>query len=488
MPKALMLQGTGSDVGKSFLTAGLCRALTRRGLQVAPFKPQNMSNNAAVVSAACGEGEIGRAQWLQALAARRTPNVDMNPVLLKPQSDRASQIIVQGRVFETTSARAYQDRKETLLPFVLESFERLSRQADLILVEGAGSPAEVNLRAGDIANMGFARATGTPVILVGDIDRGGVIAALVGTRAVLDPKDADLIKGFIINRFRGDISLFDDALALITNKTGWRSFGVVPWLEQARELPAEDAVVLEREREVSRTRELVISAPVLSRVANFDDLDPLQAEPAVEVRFVPPGRPIPRSDLIVLLGTKSTLAELAFLRTQGWDIDIKAHVRQGGRVLGLCGGLQMLGSRVRDPQGLEGPAGAAEALGLLEIETVIAPQKQVRTVTGYWAKNRTPVAGYEIHMGQTEGPDLSRPMLRLAHEDHGAVSANGRIMGCYLHGLFSSDAFRAAFLEDLGIPSQERDYWKGVDESLDIVASRLEGCVDIDGLLAVAGL
>lgn len=489
MTAALMLQGTGSDVGKSFLTAGLCRAIVKRGLRVAPFKPQNMSNNAAVVTdEAGGEGEIGRAQWLQAVAARLTPSVHMNPVLLKPQSDKTSQIVVQGKLFDAANARAYQARKETLMPFVLESFERVSKSVDIVLIEGAGSPAEVNLRAHDIANMGFARAAGIPVVLVADIDRGGVIASLVGTKAVLEPDDAKLIKGFIINRFRGDISLFDDGLDVIAQQTGWTSLGVVPWLAEAARLPAEDAVVLERETEESKSHRTVISVPMLSRIANFDDLDPLKMEPGVKVNFIPPGQAIPRSDLVVLLGTKSTLGDLAFLREQGWDIDIMAHVRQGGRVLGLCGGFQMLGTRISDPDGLESQSGSAQGLGLLDVETTIAPEKQLRTVSGACLKSGTSVSGYEIHMGQTLGAGLNRPMFRLAGEDHGAVSDDGRIKGCYLHGLFTSDAFRAAFLNDLGVASQLDDYQALLDGALDSVAAKLEDCLDIDALLAVSGL
>ena len=489
MTAALMLQGTGSDVGKSLLTAGLCRVCAARGLKVAPFKPQNMSNNAAVVSdGAGGEGEIGRAQWLQAFAARREPTVHVNPVLLKPQSDKTSQVVVHGKLLDTASARAYQAHKRTLMPAVLESFGRVSADADLVIIEGAGSPAEINLRAHDIANMGFARAGGVPVVLIGDIDLGGVIASLVGTQAVLDPADAELVAGFIINRFRGDPALFEGGLATITEKTGWPSFGVVPWLAEAVRLPAEDAVVLERKTAGGDGRRLVVAAPMLSRIANFDDLDPLKAEPDVEVVFVPPGEPIPRSDLIVLLGTKSTLADLAFLREQGWDIDILAHVRRGGRVLGLCGGFQMLGRRVRDTEGREGPAGEADGLGLLDMETVIEAEKEVRTASGKSAEGDAPVQGYEIHMGQSRGPALDRPMLVLQGRPQGAISADRRAMGCYLHGLFTGDAYRAAFLGELGARAQEQSYLGLVDGALDRIASQLEDCLRVDDLLAVAGL
>ncbi|MBK5910712.1 cobyric acid synthase CobQ [Rhodothalassium salexigens] len=501
---SLMIQGTGSDVGKSFLVAGLARALANRGLKVAPFKPQNMSNNAAVVATGedgdgqAGEGEIGRAQWVQALAARVAPTVHMNPVLLKPQSDRTAQVIVQGRRHDTLDALPYQQRKGALLGHVLDSFERLKASADIVLVEGAGSPAEVNLRAGDIANMGFARAAGVPVILAGDIDRGGVIAALVGTHAVVDPADAAMIRGFLINRFRGDVSLFDDGLTFIERRTGWPGFGVLPHLDAARRLPAEDAVVLERPQAGGAGRRLTVAAPMLSRIANFDDLDPLKADPGVDVVFVPPGEAIPPADLIVLLGTKATVADLDFLRAQGWDVDIAAHVRQGGRVLGICGGFQMLGRRVADAEGQEGAAGERPGLGLLDIDTEMAADKTVRTVRGHWtppagAPDRpadAPLAvdGYEIHMGQTRGPGLDRPLLTLDGRAHGAVSADGRVMGCYLHGLFTADGFRQRFLETLGLPAGAAagSYTQALDAALDSIAEAFERHLDVDGLLAVA--
>ena len=490
MAKALMIQGTGSDVGKSLLVAGLCRALANRGMAVVPFKPQNMSNNAAVAAlepdGGDRQGEIGRAQWLQAFAARRSPNVHMNPVLLKPQTDRSAQIIVQGLVSEAATASAYQSRRATLLDSVLDSFDRVARGADLVVVEGAGSPAEINLRAGDIANMGFARATGTPVVLAGDIDRGGVIAALVGTQAVLDPDDAALVKGFMINRFRGDPRLFDGGLAEIATRTGWTGFGVLPFLPEAGRLPAEDAVQLDKPNERSGSSRPVVAAPCLSRIANFDDLDPLRAEPGVDVRFVAPGEAIPPADLIVLLGTKATLADLRYLRQHGWDIDLRAHVRRGGHVLGLCGGYQMLGLRVDDPDGIEGPAGSEAGLGLLDIVTVMRPRKEVRTVAGCWTGDGSRVEGYEIHMGDSRGAALDRPFLTLAGTPHGAVSADGRVAGCYLHGLFTSDAFRKRYLARLGIEAQADGYWTGVDAALDAVAQAMETHLDIDGLLAVA--
>ena len=381
---ALMIQGTGSNAGKSTLVAGLARALVRRGMKVAPFKPQNMSNNAAV---AVEGGEIGRAQAVQARAARMIPSVHMNPVLLKPETDSGSQVIVQGKRWGTLRAKNYLDKKAALLPAVLDSFARLAREADIVLVEGAGSPAEINLRAGDIANMGFAAAADVPVVLAGDIDRGGVIASLAGTHLVLEPDERARIRGFVINKFRGDVGLFDQGLTAVTRLTGWPSLGVVPWLPRAAWLPAEDAVDLDRVRGSASSR--VIAVPILARIANFDDLDPLGMEPGVKLVFVRPGEAIPaNADVVILPGSKSTIGDLAFLRAQGWDIDIKAHVRRGGHVLGLCGGYQMLGQTIADPQGIEGPAATVEGLGLLDISTVMSADKSTRLVQGIHSRDR----------------------------------------------------------------------------------------------------
>ena len=372
-----MIQGTGSDVGKSIIVAGLCRVARRRGLNVAPFKPQNMSNNAA---ACVGGGEIGRAQALQARAAGVEPAVDHNPVLLKPETDRVSQIVVHGKAYSTMDAAQFIDSRDTLMPPVLESFSRLVRNHDLVLVEGAGSPAEINLRERDIANMGFARRAGVPVCLLGDIERGGVIASVVGTHAVLDPEDAKMITGFIINKFRGDPRLFDDGVTAIEEMTGWPCYGVIPWLHATSRLPAEDAVSVIHEKASSSTSVKIV-APMLSRMANFDDADPLRIEPGVEFEFIPPGKPLPRdADLMILFGTKSTLGDLRFLREQGWDHDIISHARSGGRVLGICGGYQMLGKRIVDTTGADGEEGEAAGLGLLNIETVMSADKTVRPV------------------------------------------------------------------------------------------------------------
>jgi adenosylcobyric acid synthase len=479
-----MLQGTGSDVGKSVLVAGLCRLLANRGLKVRPFKPQNMSNNAAVAAG----GEIGRAQALQALSCRAEPSIDMNPVLIKPQSDTGAQLVVQGRVVGTLGAADYQQRKGDLLAAVLQSWERLKAEADVVIVEGAGSPAEINLRAGDIANMGFARAAGVPVVLVGDIDRGGVIASIVGTRAVIDPDDAAMIRGFLINKFRGDVRLFDDGYAEIARRTGWPGLGVIPWLPAARQLPAEDAVLLDAA--TTGDGRITIAVPMLSRIANFDDFDALAHEPAVRLMMVPPGQPLPGdAALIILPGTKATIADLAFLRAQGWDIDIAAHVRRGGALLGICGGYQMLGQTIEDPDGIEGHAGSVAGLGYLPVATRLTGDKRVVDVTGTSLGDGQPFAGYEIHVGQTRALGPVAPLLRLdSGEEDGAVSADGRIAGCYIHRLFDHPDQRGAWLARLGVQSDGIAQHVRVDQALDALASGLEKHVDIDRLLVIAGL
>lgn len=488
---ALMIQGCGSDVGKSVLVAGLCRLFANRGLTVRPFKPQNMSNNAAVTlpDAEGRVGEIGRAQALQALACRTPPSVDMNPVLLKPQSDTGAQLVVRGRAEGVWQAAGYQDHKAALLDVVLDSFRRLKTEADLVIVEGAGSPAETNLRAGDIANMGFARAADVPVVLVGDIDRGHVIAALVGARAVLDEADGGMIKGFLINKFRGDPALFDQGRAEIARRTGWADLGMAPWLADARSLPAEDAVVLDRTAGAGAERRIRIVVPMLSRIANFDDFDPLRHEPGVDFGFVPPGQALPGdADLIILPGTKATLVDLAFLRAQGWDVDIAAHVRRGGRVLGVCGGYQMLGRTISDPDGIEGVAGSAPGLGLLDVETVLAGDKTLRRVEGRMASSGGVFEGYEIHIGRTDGPDAARPAARIGDQPHGAISTNGKITGLYVHGLFDRPEARAALLAELGTESDGVNQTVRVDQALDRIAAVLETHFDIAALSRIAGL
>lgn len=483
MAKTIMLQGTGSDVGKTVLVAGLCRLMANRGLNVAPFKPQNMSNNAAVSD---DGGEIGRAQWLQSLAARIPSSVHMNPVLLKPQSDTGSQIVVQGRVAGHARGRDYQTLKPKLMDAVLESFARVGAGRDLVVVEGAGSPAEINLRAGDIANMGFATRADVPVVLVGDIDRGGVIASLVGTHAILQDEDRAMIRGYLVNKFRGDVSLFDEGIAAVGRFTGWPCFGVVPWLKSAGRLPAEDSVVLER---LARggDKALKIAVPMLSRIANFDDLDPLAAEPDIDLVFVRPGERLPPdAGLVVIPGSKATIADLADLRHQGWERDLQVHLRRGGHVIGICGGYQMLGTRVTDPHGIEGHVREIEGLGLLAVETEMAPEKTVRNSIARSAVYDVPLEGYEIHLGKTSGADCIRPVAFIDGRPDGAVSADGKVSGTYLHGLFGSDSYRAALLRSFGIKGGNENYRQSVDRALDDVASELETFLDpafLDGLM-----
>jgi adenosylcobyric acid synthase len=490
-----MLQGTGSDVGKSLLLAGLARAFTRRGLRVRPFKPQNMSNNAAVTA---DGGEIGRAQALQARACGTASVIDMNPVLLKPQSESGAQIILHGRVWRNAGASEYRRLAPDLLPAVLGSFARLADAADLVLVEGAGSPAEVNLRAGDIANMGFAEAADVPVVLIGDIERGGVIAQLVGTHALLSASERGRLAGYIVNKFRGNLRLFDGGNAAITGRTGMRCFGVVPFFPAAAVLPAEDSLPLtrtltiagegaERSEAGEGRRPVRIAVPILPRIANFDDLDPLRSDPAVELVMVRPGQPLPRdAALVILPGSKATIADLEFLRCEGWDIDLLAHGRQGGRILGLCGGYQMLGRSIADPHGMEGRKQTVAGLGLLDIETVLTEDKRLAECSGTELATGMPVAGYEMHLGETSGPGLDRPMLRLTDGPDGCVSADGLVAGCYLHGLFASDLFRRAFLGVLGAAPGGIKHEHHVETTLDSLADHLEDSLDLSALLAAA--
>lgn len=478
-----MIQGTNSNAGKSVLVAGLCRAAANRGLSVQPFKPQNMSNNAAAVD---GGGEIGRAQALQALAARVPLSVDHNPVLLKPESNTRAQIVVHGHPVGTLEAERFTTDRASLLEPVLESFERISAEADLCIVEGAGSPAETNLRQGDIANMGFALAADVPVVLAGDIDRGGVIASLVGSHVVLDEADRSMIHGFLINKFRGNVGLFDAGLVDISTRTGWSSLGVVTWSHDLAALPAEDAVELgERSGDVS---DIHIAVPMLSRIANFDDVDPLGMEDDVTVTMVPPGQPLPVADVVLIPGTKSTIADMDFLCSQGWDVDIEAHVRRGGHVVGICGGYQLLGTAIADPDGVEGTAGEAAGLGLLDVGTTLYSEKVTRPVTGTHIASGHQVEGYEIHVGQTSGPDTERPWLQIDNQPSGASSSDGRIIGSYVHGLFGSDAFRRSYLAELrpGRASGTVRYNERVDAALDAWAAQLETELDVDAMLDIA--
>ena len=481
--KILMIQGTGSDVGKSLVVAGLCRHFADQGLRVRPFKPQNMSNNAAVTD---DGGEIGRAQALQARAARVATSVHMNPVRVKPQSETGAQIIVQGRIRGSARARDYQALKAQLMGDVLASFEHLRAEADLVIIEGAGSASEVNLRANDIANMGFARAVNAPVVLVGDIDRGGVIAQILGTKGAIDSHDAALIQGFIVNKMRGDPTLFADGMRFIAERTGWPGLGLLPYFEGAARLPAEDALALGSYSTRRSGARATIAVPMMPRISNFDDLDPLAQEEDVDLVMVKPGTVLPTCDLVILPGSKSTIADLGFLRAQGWDIDLAAHVRRGGLVLGLCGGYQMLGTHIEDPDGIEGPPGGITGLGLLAVDTCLTSDKRLVAVKGQTLADGVPFSGYEMHVGISHGAATQRPMLQLEDGSFdGARSADDRVWGCYVHGLFNDDRQRAAWLARLGGAGGAANYEAMVEEALDAFAAHLAAHLDMKALAAI---
>ena len=487
MTQAVMIQGAGSNVGKSLIVAGLCRSFAKRGLKVRPFKPQNMSNNAAVTTEG---GEIGRAQALQASAAYCAPSIHMNPVLLKPESEAGAQIIVQGSRYKTMKAAEYGQHKAQLLPKVLESFRIMQDQADIVIIEGAGSPAEINLRGGDIANMGFAEAADVPVIITGDIDRGGVIASLVGTAHILPQDDASRIKGFIINKFRGDPRLFDEGSKSIEQFTHWPSLGLIPWFEAAKMLPAEDGLDLSNKTTKGRGGYHLV-VPKIPRIANFDDIDPFMAEENVRITLVEGGAPLPRdADMVLLPGSKSTLADLDYFRQQGWDIDLFALARQGVSIIGLCGGYQMLGKTIHDPLGIEGKKTKAFGLGLLDIETTLGAHKTVGTAEGVEASTNQKVKGYEIHLGKTSGKDCQRPMIKMNDGRlDGAVSASQNVRGCYMHGLFAEDTFRKAFLQqDSNLEFGQVNFNESLDRHLNDLAAHLETHLDLDKIAAIAGL
>jgi adenosylcobyric acid synthase len=480
MAKALMFMGTGSDVGKTTIVAGLCRAFADRGLRVAPFKPQNMSNNAAVTA---DGGEIGRAQALQARAARREPLTAMNPVLLKPEHESGAQLVVRGRRVGSYAARDYWKMRGELMPQVLAAYRELAADADLVLVEGAGSASEVNLRGNDIANFGFAQAAQVPVILVGDIDRGGVIASIVGTFAVIAPSDAALIRASLVNKFRGDPALFTDGAAFITERTGVPCLGPLPFFPDAAKLPAEDSLALDA-KPSGAGGSYVIAVPRLPRIANFDDLDPLRAEPGLSVVVVEPGQAIPQAaDMIILPGSKATRGDLEALRRFGWDIDILAHHRAGKRILGICGGYQMLGRTIADPDGIEGAPGTSAGLGLLVVDTVLGPTKELRVEHATHLATGEALSGYHMHMGVTSGADSARPFSRMAGNDDGATSSDGLIAGTYLHGILALNAFRHAFLN----MQSPVDYDGAVETAIDGLAAHLASHLDLDALVGLAG-
>jgi adenosylcobyric acid synthase len=476
--KALMIQGTTSDAGKSTLAAGICRVLYRRGISVAPFKPQNMALNSAVT---VDGGEIGRAQAVQAMACGLEPHSDMNPVLLKPTSDQGAQVIIHGQARFNLQAGAYHDYKPTAMQAVLESWNRLSQQCDCIIVEGAGSPAEINLRDNDIANMGFAEAVDCPVILIADIDRGGVFAHIVGTLALLSESERARIIGFVINRFRGDMTLLQPGLDWLENETGKPVLGVLPYLHGLH-IEAEDAVP--RGGPISNsTGKLRIIAPVLPRISNHTDFDALRLHPQVDFRFIGTDEPIPPADLIILPGSKNTRADLDFLRQQGWEAAILKHLRYGGKLLGICGGFQMLGRAIHDPQGLEGAPGSSTGFGLLDMETTLEAEKKLENVSGKLAFADAAVTGYEIHMGVSQGAALDHPAVWLNGQPEGALSADDQILGTYLHGLFDHTEACQALLTWAGLTDVGAfDYTVQREAGLNRLADALETHLDWEKL------
>ncbi|MFJ4257209.1 cobyric acid synthase [Pseudomonas monteilii] len=480
----LMVQGTTSDAGKSTLVTALCRWLLRQGVPVVPFKPQNMALNSAVTA---DGGEIGRAQAVQAQACRLAPHTDMNPVLLKPNSDTGAQVIIHGRAVTSMNAVAYHDYKAIAMQAVLASHQRLSAAWPVVMVEGAGSPAEINLRAGDIANMGFAEAVDCPVILVADINRGGVFAHLVGTLELLSPSEQARVKGFVINRFRGDIALLQPGLDWLEQRTGKPVLGVLPYVTDLH-LEAEDGIDVRQGAKSERVLKVIV--PVLPRISNHTDFDPLRLHPQVDLQFIGPGQPIPPADLIILPGSKSVRGDLAQLRERGWDKAIERHLRYGGKVIGICGGLQMLGRDVHDPLGLEGPAGSSPGLGLLDYATVLEAEKQLRNVAGVLNLEAAPVAGYEIHAGVTTGPALEQPAVQLADgRCDGAVSDDGQILATYLHGLFEGSHSCAALLRWAGLEdAQTIDYEALRERDIERLADLVEKHLDTARLRQLCGV
>jgi adenosylcobyric acid synthase len=482
--RTLMVQGTTSDAGKSTLVAGLCRVLRRRGFRVVPFKPQNMALNSAVT---VDGGEIGRAQALQAQAAGVDPTTDMNPILLKPNSDLGAQVIVHGRVVGNMPAAEYHRYKGVARQAVLASHERLAARYDVVVTEGAGSPAEINLREGDIANMGFAEAIDCPVVLIADIERGGVFAHLVGTVALLSPSEQARIAGFVINRFRGDPGLLDAGLRWLERYTGKPVLGVLPYLHGLN-LDAEDAI--NREGVATNAGALRVIVPVLPRISNHTDFDPLRHHPQVDLRYVGSGELPPPADLVVLPGSKSVRSDLDWLRRHGWPEYLERHLRYGGKVMGICGGLQMLGRVISDPLGLEGARGESPGLQWLDLETTLEAEKQLRNTAGVLSFDGAAVNGYEIHAGVTRGRALEKPSAVL--EDgraDGAISDDGKILGTYLHGIFEAPEACAALLRWAGLRDpQTIDYRRVREGAIERLADSVEGHLDMQAILALLKL
>ena len=489
--KVLMVQGTSSSVGKSLLVAGLCHLFARRGVKVAPFKAQNMSNNAAV----CPDGsEIGRAQATQAYASGLEPHVDMNPVLIKPEADSHSQVVVMGRPWQTLSARDYYPQKQILWKKATAALDRLRDQYELVIIEGAGSAAELNLKEGDIVNMAIARYANAPILLAGDIDRGGIFAQLIGTIWLLEPEERDLVKGLIVNKFRGDISLFEDGVRILEEKSETPVLGVVPYLHDLF-IPEEDAVALENPfaKPVPATELLEIVVIHLPRIANFDDFDPLASEPGVRIRYVESAGQVGDPAAIIIPGTKSTVNDLAWLGSVGLDKTIQRYAQKGGAVVGICGGYQMLGEVVHDPQHVESKLDSASGLGLLPIETVFAGDKathqasaHVRNGPGWFAElEGQKLTGYEIHMGRTRSHstwlEISERSGQFVQVSDGAVNEDGKVWGCYVHGLFANQNLRQAWLKDLGWNENETNEDENpFAASLTRLADTLEATLDME--------
>ncbi|WP_281221779.1 cobyric acid synthase [Photobacterium sanguinicancri] len=477
--KAVMVQGTTSDAGKSVLTAGLCRVLARKGINVAPFKSQNMALNSAVTK---DGGEIGRAQAVQAQACRIEPTVHMNPVLLKPNTDIGAQIIVQGKAITDMDAVSYHGYKKVVMGSVMESFAILQKEHETVVIEGAGSPAEINLRENDIANMGFAEEADIPVIIIADIDRGGVFAHLYGTLALLSESEQARVKGFVINRFRGDVKLLESGLDWLEEKTGKPVLGVLPYLHGLM-LEAEDAI--NSQQVEAAEQQLNVVVPVLTRVSNHTDFDPLRMHPQVNLQFVGKGQPFPAADLIIIPGTKSVRSDLAFLREQGWDKNIERHLRLGGKVMGICGGYQMLGQQITDPEGIEGPAGESNGLGYLATQTVLAKNKQLKQTTGTLTMPNqltVPVRGYEIHAGVTSGITDDAPVQLIDGPD-GQFGVENQVFGTYLHGIFEQQEACDAILSWAGLEAtQTPDFDAMREQGIDRVADTLEQYMDLGKL------
>ena len=483
--RTLMVQGTTSDAGKSALVTGLCRLLSRRGISVAPFKPQNMALNSAVTQ---NGGEIGRAQALQAIASGLQPHTDMNPILLKPNSDIGAQVIVNGQAIGEMNAAEYHAYKPRVMDAIMAAWQRLEQQYDLVFVEGAGSPAEINLREGDVANMGFAEQADCPVIIIADIDKGGVFAHLYGTLALLSESEQQRVVGFVINRFRGDIKLLEPGLKWLEEKTGKPVLGVLPYLHGLH-LEAEDAILSNQKTQDSR-QTLKIAVLILTRTSNHTDFDPLRLHPEVDICFVGKDQPIPACDLIIIPGSKNTRIDMEYLRSNNWDQDILKHLRYGGKLMGICGGYQMLGTMINDPEGIEGKRGSTPGLGLLDLTTTMVRQKHLKQVSGTLMlpnQGTVTVTGYEIHAGITTGSALASPLIKLKHYNDGAISNDGQVFGSYLHGIFETPEACQAILKWGGLKTAAVTNYQALrEEGINRMADTVENHLDIDQLLMTA--